>query len=395
MRHIAANPSATDASQKGQNGHQQPGEGGSSTQGGQRGKRKSSRTHGAGSDDRAEEGDDDGDQPRPHKAKKLPTSSELRRRFACPFYKRYPERFRGCGLADYENPSRVKQHITRRHLCPIYCSICFCEFENEELKDMHVRRQNCSITTPVKFIYATRGQVEQLRKRRTLKTHRETWNAIFGILFPGDPLPGSPYLDATVFQDVNLLRELFLAQAPTALAQAIDSFLPEDLRRTHGAEIAQRATAVNLDVFERVYQIARSLRSQIHPCRNTARSSAIGSSTTVSPSQPDTNEPAPSERLEATQQSFSQSNVSSVENHVATGSPATQSHTAPESHERHAAVEFDPYQPEIVALPGQTLSSLPPNFPDSLSNGTDFGFDFDWETYPAMNYSPFGHRPWS
>ncbi|RYP43058.1 hypothetical protein DL770_011852 [Monosporascus sp. CRB-9-2] len=259
---------------------------------------------------------------------------------------------------------------------------------------MHVRRQNCSIVTPVKFIYATRGQVEQLRKRSAFKTHRENWNAIFGILFPGDPLPVSPYLDATVSQDVNLLRELFLAQAPMALAQAIDNCLPEDLRTIYGSEIAQHVTAVNLDVFERVYQTIRTSRPRIHPPRrNGAHDSAIGSSIAISPPQPDANELLPGERAEAAQPPFSQSVVLSEENRVATGPLATQSHAALESDERHAAVEFDASQPGLVTLPCQPLSSLQTDFPNSLPNGTDFGFDFDWECYPAMDDSTFGHRP--
>ncbi|RYP77520.1 hypothetical protein DL771_001093 [Monosporascus sp. 5C6A] len=348
MPHSAANPSATNASQEAQNEHQQAGGSGSSTQGKRREKRKFSRISGVGGNGGTEEGDGDDDQLRPHKRKISPTSGELRRRLACPFYKRHPELFRACGLADYENPSRVKQHITRRHLCPIYCSICFCEFESEELKDMHVRRQICSITTPVNFIYATRGQVEQLRKRSAFKTHRENWNPIFGILFPGDPLPGSPYLDATVSQDVNLLRELFLAQAPMVLAQAIDNSLPEDLRTIYASEIAQHVTAVNLDVFERVYQTVRASRPGIHPPRrNAAHDSAIGSNIAVSPSRSEANELLPGGRAEAAQQPFSQLVVEEEENRVATEAPAIQSQATLESAEHHAAVEFDVSRPGI------------------------------------------------
>jgi len=74
----------------------------------------------------------------------------------------------------------------------------------------------------VEWICITAEQVSELSKRSTFKSDRENWNAIFKIIFPKDPLPSSPYLDASVSVEANLIRELFLAEAPAVVDNAID-----------------------------------------------------------------------------------------------------------------------------------------------------------------------------
>jgi hypothetical protein len=254
------------------------------------GKRKLNPVSNGSGDNRSnqygEEEEEDGSRPTKH-VKRAVSNGCPSRRLACPFFKRHPQRFRSCGFADHENTSRVKQHIQRHHRRPIYCPKCSTVFKKEDIRDRHVRENICEVRPEEQWVSVTVEQLEQLSKRSTCKTDRENWNAIFKILFPNDPLPSSPYLDFSVSEEVNYVRELFLAEAPealnTAIAQGLPGGLPEHLRARAMADIAERVSSVHVDVFERVLNRMResSNTSQNQGSRRTSHqaSNVAGSQT--------------------------------------------------------------------------------------------------------------------
>ena len=246
-------------------------------------KRKRPRKSSADEDTEDDEDCDD-DEPKSKRIRMANGPDERKRRLACPFYKRYPEEFHECGCKDYENTSRIKQHLTKRHRQPNLCPSCHREFRDYAVMANHIRERNCE-TRPQETVFCvSQRQEEQLKSRSTHKTNEERWYAIFKILFPGDPLPSSPYLDADVSRDINLVIELFQAEAPAAFNRAIEETLPEHLHNAYGDDIARIMRTVSFEVFERIYVIVRRLRQQIHsPRRNAARDSGIGSNTAISP----------------------------------------------------------------------------------------------------------------
>jgi hypothetical protein len=225
-----------------------------------KGKRKLHQiSHGPDESSEDRDGDDDGYEP--VKPVKKPGDCEPGSlRFACPFFKRYPAQCRSCGVSDYENPARVKQHITRKHRRPIYCSRCLQVFKHEDDRDGHVRLAACSVQSGAEWFCVTEEQLRKLRKRSTHKSDRDNWNAIYKILFPNVPLPTSPYLDGTVSEEVNYLREAFLAAAPAVLRNAVEQVIPEELREPYAAEIEERLGSAHAELFESILVTMRANR---------------------------------------------------------------------------------------------------------------------------------------
>ncbi|KAI1657009.1 kinase-like protein [Daldinia decipiens] len=132
--------------------------------------------------------------------------------FACPFYRRNPERFAStvsCCFRSYRKISRLKEHLERVHRifrCPRCQQIC----EKEKAVDEHLQQDDiCTRQDPVVFNESydwSQGygqkQASDLKSRwRNLSDH-EKWRNIYRILFPYDrniPFPyamqsGSSYL---------------------------------------------------------------------------------------------------------------------------------------------------------------------------------------------------------
>ncbi|KAL3468834.1 hypothetical protein BJX99DRAFT_265767 [Aspergillus californicus] len=212
-----------------------------------------------GNDDGREDDDDNCRSPQSSKKPRAKTSST--RRFACPFFKRHAHIFISCGMADHESPSRVKLHISRKHKLPIYCARCSDVFKYERERDLHLRENTCLLQPEVPRICATSEQLQRLSKRSTGKSDEERWNEIYTILFPGDPLPDSPYLDSTVSADVNLVREAFLHAAPSAVRTAVRMAIPGSSSQIADDELDQILLSTHVQVFDQILSAIRSTRS--------------------------------------------------------------------------------------------------------------------------------------
>lgn len=143
----------------------------------------------------------------PKKIKQEPDSVHVPEKlFACPFCKsdksRYSEQnvhekhYRGCSSGYWPDISRLKQHLYRVHWRRIHCGRCYTKFERKELLDQHVRgAQPCPLVEcpyPEKF---DDTQYNDIRRKRPTSSPEEVWYTIYGILFPGDSPPSTPYAD--------------------------------------------------------------------------------------------------------------------------------------------------------------------------------------------------------
>ncbi|KIW54082.1 hypothetical protein PV05_06471 [Exophiala xenobiotica] len=143
----------------------------------------------------------------PKKMKHEPDAIESPEKlFACPFCKydkaRYSERnvqekhYRGCASGYWPDISRLKQHLYRVHWRRTHCVRCYAKFDRKELLDQHVRgSQPCALVEcpyPEKF---DDGQYNDIRRKRPANTPEQVWYIIYGILFPNQPQPSSPYAD--------------------------------------------------------------------------------------------------------------------------------------------------------------------------------------------------------
>ncbi|KAL6243486.1 hypothetical protein RBB50_009478 [Rhinocladiella similis] len=240
---------------------------------GQRSPLKRSPSGGHGHDPYDDDEDENGSGT-PKKFKHEPESMQTPEKlFACPFCKydkdRYSERnvqekhYRGCASGYWPDISRLKQHLYRVHWRRIHCVRCYTKFERKDLLDQHVREsQPCGLVEcpyPEKF---DDGQYNDIRRKRPANTPEQVWFIIYGILFPGQAQPSSPYADNISSQvglekathvpeqgAMNTLGEVFESRLDQFAGSSEQAWLQSPAARDF---IRQQLRASMSDVLERL-----------------------------------------------------------------------------------------------------------------------------------------------
>lgn len=151
--------------------------------------------------------------------------------FACPFLKKDPLKFSGqnwrCNKLDLVRVRDVKQHLSRRHKRPAYCTRCSETFKSEKALEEHCRSQvACTLVYPPQEPDGTiskeiQDQLSQRPLSNQLKDHESQWFSMFETIFPNAPRPETPFDDD--FQNFAAFRAFAMAEAPRILA----TFFPE------------------------------------------------------------------------------------------------------------------------------------------------------------------------
>ncbi|CAH0051073.1 unnamed protein product [Clonostachys solani] len=184
--------------------------------------------------------------------------------FACPFVKRSPDRYRQCYSHNLLTISRVKFHLRRGryHHLPLYCPTCSETFEEEKLRDEHIRAANCPKNPPRSWDGITQSQSNQLSKRTpSKKTAEENWYDIYKIIFPGEPLPSSPYIDVSLSGELSAFREHELSQGPFIWRKILQTRLPSHLHQ-HLEELQSFYTSFYPEAISVLYQGWASRKQQ-------------------------------------------------------------------------------------------------------------------------------------
>lgn len=211
-------------------------------------------------DDLDNSGDDKGKQPK--NKRPAPAKSE-EKLFACPYYKSNPERFssqnmtekeyRGCGSCLLRDIPRLKQHLYRVHRRPDhYCGSCFQLFKSQDDRDAHGRqRPACEPKFPQLFTEKmTVDQMVQIRRRDVGAHPSDNWYNIFKILFPGKPLPYSPYANSGNPDILNNFVVFFRSTGPELFLNIMRN------RRDRGQSLSPFAESIQEiahDAFEIAY----------------------------------------------------------------------------------------------------------------------------------------------
>lgn len=144
--------------------------------------------------------------------------------FACPFSKRHPARHQRCNRYKLSRIRDVKQHLKRRHLVPIYCSICGTTFDDEKTRDSHARKQKCPHQPLARIEGVTTLQCTQLSTKVSSKlSEEEQWFAVYAVVFPGHPRPRSPYIDRQVPEELQSFTDYFVNEGPRIILEALRS----------------------------------------------------------------------------------------------------------------------------------------------------------------------------
>ncbi|KAK1772731.1 hypothetical protein QBC33DRAFT_464203, partial [Phialemonium atrogriseum] len=123
------------------------------------------------------------------------------RRFACPYFKHNPDRYRNertCCGPGWTTVHRLKEHLLRRHALPKHlCLRCYKTFKSEAEYGDH---QRAATRCPLERENPWDGYFDQatqkiLRSRQKASSPEvEKWKDVYRLLFPGDHVP-SPFYD--------------------------------------------------------------------------------------------------------------------------------------------------------------------------------------------------------
>jgi hypothetical protein len=143
-----------------------------------------------------EDDDEDGPNKRRRGSTTTTDDSETGARFACPFYKHDPDRYRSrrtCPGPGWPTVHRMKEHLYRSHSQPIFCPICYETFKSDKEQSNHVRLQQCQRSLPQQIEGIDRETVWTLRKRTTaLRLEEDKWRDVYQVLFPDVPEADTP-----------------------------------------------------------------------------------------------------------------------------------------------------------------------------------------------------------
>lgn len=130
------------------------------------------------------------------------------------------------------NVARVKYHLFRTtyHRIPIYCPRCSEKFDNESIRDEHVRLGTCSLSEPRRWEGISASQRTQLNKLSSPKhTPEQNWFDVNSILFPNESLPSSPYIDVSLSRELCAFGEYEMSEGPRIWDELLRIRLPEHL----------------------------------------------------------------------------------------------------------------------------------------------------------------------
>jgi hypothetical protein len=180
---------------------------------------------------------------------------EIGRRFACPFCKKDSLRHRACYSVKLSKISYVKQHLSRDHYCPIYCSVCMERFDSESERDIHNRARACQSQPLVDWGAVTQEQKQKLRRKPPKNsTEEEQWYIIYEVLFPGHPRPSSPYIDYDLTEQIFAFQNFALAQG----ADIVRTVIPESER----SPFLERVISEGIPAIIEQYLASRSSQHQ-------------------------------------------------------------------------------------------------------------------------------------
>lgn len=198
------------------------------------------------------------------KSRKAEIGTSRRLLLACPFCKKDPLRYKRCYRNKLSRIRDVKQHLSRHHSLPIYCSICSDTFENENDRDDHVRSRSCMEQPKRIWEGVTHAQKMELKKRASPKmSEAEQWFTIYEILFPGEPRPRSAYIDSALSEEINAFHDFAMESGPVIIHNGLvrAGFVFDNQGNEQGlSELRQTIIADGIQtIFERWQEFGESV----------------------------------------------------------------------------------------------------------------------------------------
>ncbi|KAI1771230.1 hypothetical protein F4818DRAFT_430554 [Hypoxylon cercidicola] len=203
------------------------------------------------------------------------------RRYACPFNKLNPARFRGNSTSEnefricesgFKNIQRVKEHIKRKHVV-IQCERCFRNFSKKNMKKeesvaelaKHRREpEPCALGNPREANLGINMDQESLLnesrgKKRQKVSDVDKWFNIWKIIFLNIPQPSHPWVEATTLGRIP--------RPASDSAQGYLNMVQISLERYTSSGFIQFSEGQQEEMMSRVISLVQSLYN-IHADRN-------------------------------------------------------------------------------------------------------------------------------
>jgi hypothetical protein len=150
--------------------------------------------------------------------------------FACPFYRRHPERFFDCISLKMPRISDVKQHLKRRHMANYFCPSCLKGFSALKPFQEHVLQQGCSmdLSENTDGVSPTTQEALKVRFERSLSP-RDQWYKIWKILFGNIGGDQNPYHEGVFKEITGIIRGIWTEEGQNIISDVQRTKdIPED-----------------------------------------------------------------------------------------------------------------------------------------------------------------------
>ncbi|KAG9506571.1 hypothetical protein J7337_000104 [Fusarium musae] len=147
------------------------------------------------------------------------------KKFACPYFRKDPERHLECINLKMVRISDVKQHLKRRHTAPYACPRCSQGFLSLNRQEEHILKQNCSPGSGANWDSVSLASQRSLQARFAKGLSPEAqWYGIWKILFgaPRGTMP-KPHLDGVVKEVIGILRGIWLDEGRQLISEFVQA----------------------------------------------------------------------------------------------------------------------------------------------------------------------------
>lgn len=109
---------------------------------------------------------------------------------ACPYFVKYPDKYKACGKLRLMTIAALKQHLRRKHKGPeYYCYRCWGEFPSVREVEEHGQEDICSRTEKPMTDRIERDEWQRIERRHRGVTQAEAWVDIYKIIFNEEDPP--------------------------------------------------------------------------------------------------------------------------------------------------------------------------------------------------------------
>ncbi|KAH0541563.1 hypothetical protein FGG08_003975 [Glutinoglossum americanum] len=235
--------------------------------------------------------------PKKPRIKSTASSTTLESHWACPYHKRellindgVNIRYSACASRRYNDPSRIKEHLYRKHLT-YQCERCGHEFPTYSQRLSHLREKiPCDLNEFLKSEGVTEEKKERLKSKKDIPHDKlSQWNLIYQILDNGatelsQALHGNEPSYSAYGISKNLAEKAQSIRSSFSMENgSIGSRTPEEIKRIEGAYRQRLSDEFRMVMESELRSVMSGIPDKIQDALDTIRTSVIRSSVPSNP----------------------------------------------------------------------------------------------------------------